>query len=176
MKNAALAFLIVAGMCLGASNGNAQYEQHTSYIGPRIGIGANGSSLALGGGYEYGITDVISVGALLDYYHYSYSALGFYGGKYTYVVFGPQGNYHFSKLMKINNDKIDPFAGLVLAYEHVSWKWNSPYFGNLFSPSSSGVVLGGQAGLRYFTSPKLALYGQVGFGITYLKVGVDFVI
>jgi hypothetical protein len=160
-------------MCLWASTGNAQFEKRGNYIGPRVGIGANGSSLALGGGYEYGITDVIGIGGLVDYYQYSYSALGGFGGKYTYIVFGPQGNYHFTKILKLDS-KLDPFAGLVLAYEHISWKWDNAYYGRVWSPSASGITLGGQVGLRYFMSPKLALYSQLGFGITYLKVGVDF--
>jgi hypothetical protein len=174
MKRLALAFLVLAAICFSTSAGWAQYEKGSSYLGPRIGLGVNGSSLALGAGYEYGITPEISVGALIDYYQYSYSAYGDWGGKYTYIIFGPQGNYHFGKVLKLDS-KLDPFAGLVLAYEHISWKWDHSGY-DYWSPSSSGITLGGQAGGRYFFSPQMALYGQVGFGITYLKVGVDFVL
>ncbi len=173
MKRFALAFLVLAGTCLWASTGNAQYEKGGNYIGPRIGLGVNGSSVAFGGGYEYGITEEIGIGVLGDYYQYSYSAFHAYGGKYTYIVFGPQGNYHFGKALDLDS-KLDPFAGLVLAYQHISWKWNNAYSGYVWNPSASGIALGGQVGLRYFMSPNLALYGQVGFGITYMKVGVDF--
>jgi hypothetical protein len=152
----------------------AQYKEGLSYLGPRVGLGVNGSSFSVGAGYEYGVTPDISVGALLDYYQYSYTAYFNYGGKYKYIIFGAQGNYHFGKILKAD-PKIDPFAGLVLAYQNISWSWDNLAFAG-YSASASGMVFGAQAGIRYFVSPTIALYGQAGFGITYLKVGVDFVI
>jgi outer membrane immunogenic protein len=149
----------------------AQYKEAKSYLGPRLGLGVNGSSFSVGAGYEYGVTPDISVGALLDYYQWSYTVVG-NDWKETYVVFGAQGNYHFGKVLKWDN-KLDPFAGLVLGYQSISWS-GTRVEGRSANPS--GLVLGGQAGLRYFVSPTVALYGQAGFGITYLKVGVDFVI
>ncbi len=174
MKKVLLLSAIAAMLLLMTSTGFAHYEMAKSYLGPRLGIGVNGSSLAFGAGYEYGVTKEISVGGLVDYYQYSYDAFAGYGGKYTYIVFGAQGNYHFGPTLKWDS-KLDPFAGIVLGYESISWKWdNNAYNGYGWSASSSGVVFGGQAGIRYFLSPTLALYGQVGFGITYLKAGVDF--
>jgi len=165
---------ILAVLVLMSSTGFAQYEMGKSYLGPRLGIGVNGSSVAFGAGYEYGVTPEISVGGLLDYYQWSTDAFAGYGGKYTYIVFGAQGNYHFGKTLKWDS-KLDPFAGLVLGYESITWSWdNNAYNGFGWSATSSGMVLGGQAGIRYFLSPNLALYGQVGFGITYIKAGVDF--
>jgi hypothetical protein len=147
----------------------AQYKEGKSYLGPRVGLGVNGSSFSVGAGYEYGVTEDISVGALIDYYSWDWG----YGIKYKYIVFGAQGNYHFGKLLKWDS-KLDPFAGLILGYESISWSGNTPYAG--WAANDSRLVLGGQAGIRYFVSPTVALYGQAGFGITYLKVGVDFVI
>jgi hypothetical protein len=175
MKKLTLVLVVIAVMCLLVSTGNAQYQKEKSYLGPRIGIGVNGSSVAFGAGYEYGVTEEISVGGLVDYYTWSTNGWGAYGGKYTYIVIGAQGNYHFGKTLKWDS-KLDPFAGVVLGYESISWSWdNDPgYSYGGWSATSSGIVFGGQAGIRYFLSPNLALYGQVGFGITYLKVGVDF--
>ncbi|MGD0339364.1 MAG: hypothetical protein ABSB78_11315 [Bacteroidota bacterium] len=167
MKKLTLVFTVIVVLCLLVSTGNAQYEKGKSYLGPRVGIGVYGSGISLGAGYEYGVTDEISVGGLVDYYKYDWG----FGFTYTYIVFGAQGNYHFGKTLKWDS-KLDPFAGLVIGYESVSWSgteyagWSSAY--------GSGIIFGGQAGIRYFLSPSLALYGQVGFGITYLKVGVDF--
>jgi hypothetical protein len=172
-RHLTLVAVVAVLLSLLTANSEAQYVIGKSYLGPRVGLGVHGSSFALGAGYEYGVTEDISVGALIDYYQWSYDAWVGYGGKYTYVVVGAQGNYHFGKLLKWDS-KLDPFGGVVLAYENVSWKWdNRSYPG--WSASSSGLVFGGQAGIRYFVSPTVALYGQAGFGITYLKVGVDFV-
>jgi hypothetical protein len=174
MRKIALLLVMVGVVCMSASTAHAQYEKGKSFIGPRLGIGVHGSGVAFGAGYEYGVTDVISVGGLLDYYSWSTNGWGTWGGKYTYTIVGAQGNYHFGKALKWES-KLDPFAGLVLGYEHVSWSWDkNPGVFRGWSASDSGIVLGAQAGIRYFVQPKLALYGQVGFGITYLKVGVDF--
>ncbi|MCX5754155.1 MAG: hypothetical protein NTW97_11040 [Candidatus Krumholzibacteria bacterium] len=173
MKRVALLLVIVLAMCLVASTGHAQFEKGKSFLGPRLGIGAHGSGVVVGGGYEYGVTDVIGIGGLVDYYTWSTTGWGIWGGKYTYVIFGAQGNYHFGKALKWDA-KIDPFAGLVLGYERVSWSWDRNPGHIFWEPSASGIILGGQIGIRYFVSPNLALYGQTGFGITYLKVGVDF--
>lgn len=172
MKKILTVFVTLLVLGIFGSTALAQYEKDKSTVGPRVGLGYNGSGLSFGAGYEYGITPEISVGGLFDYYTWSYDA-GFGGGKYTYIVVGAQGNYHFGKLLKWDA-KLDPFAGLVLAYENVSWSWNNGTSYAGYSPSASGIVLGAQAGIRYFLSPTWALYGQVGFGITYLKVGVDF--
>jgi hypothetical protein len=174
MKKITFLLTVTAVLGLLVSTSNAEFAKGQNYLGPRIGIGVNGSSIALGAGYEYGVTNEIGVGALIDYYQWSYDAFAGYGGKYTYIIFGAQGNYHFGKLLKWDS-KIDPFAGLVLAYQNITWKWNDQaYNSGLWSASASGITLGGQAGIRYFLSPMVALYGQVGFGITYLKAGVDF--
>jgi hypothetical protein len=174
MKKITLVFTIIAVLCLLVSTGNAQWEKGKSYIGPRVGIGINGSSIAFGAGYEYGVTEEIGVGALVDYYQWTYDWYGSYGGKYTYIVFGAQGNYHFGKILKWDS-KLDPFAGVVLGYESVSWKWdNEPGVSSTWSANASQIVFGGQAGIRYFFSPSIALYAQAGFGITYVKAGIDF--
>jgi hypothetical protein len=173
MKRIALLIAIVAAMCLVATAGHAQYEKGKSFVGPRLGLGIHGSGIALGGGYEYGVTEVISIGALIDYYTWSTTGWGVFGGKYTYIIVGAQGNYHFGEALKWDS-KLDPFAGLILGYENVSWSWDKNPGNILWEPSASGIVLGGQVGMRYFVSPTLALYGQAGFGLTFLKAGVDF--
>jgi hypothetical protein len=157
----ALSFMVTA-------TSQAQYKEGKSYLGPRVGLGVNGTSFAVGAGYEYGVTPDISVGALIDYYSWDWG----FGISYKYIIFGGQGNYHFGKLLKWDS-RLDPFAGLVLGYANISWSGTRPYLG--WNPNESTLVLGGQAGIRYFVSPTVALYGQAGFGITYLKVGVDFV-
>lgn len=167
MKKLTIVLTVMVLLCLLVSTGNAQWEKGKSYLGPRLGIGAYGSGLSFGAGYEYGVTNEIGIGGLVDYYTYDWG----FGFKYTYLVIGAQGNYHFGEILKWDK-KLDPFAGLVIGYENVSVSgsqyagWSAAY--------SSGIIIGGQVGIRYFLSPSIALYGQAGFGITYLKVGIDF--
>ena len=69
MKKITLLLTVIAVLGLLVSTSNAQYSKGSSYLGPRVGLGVNGTGISLGAGYEYGVTNEISVGGLFDYYH-----------------------------------------------------------------------------------------------------------
>ena len=153
---------------------NTQLVKH--YAGPSLGLSFLGSTFQFGGNYEYSMHldnfGNVGIGGLLRYWSYGES---FLGGKWSYtnILVGAQGNYHFE--IK-DNDKLDPYAGIVLAYDGGSVSYSGPG-GNYATPSHGGLWLGFQGGLRYFLQPNLALTARVGFGtLSYgaLEVGVDF--
>ena len=79
-------------------------------------------------------------------------------------------NYHFA----LEDKTWDPFLGLGLGYQNVSSSYDGP-FGSLYSSAwGSGIFFSLQAGARYFFSDNLALRALLGFGITYIVVGLDF--
>jgi hypothetical protein len=154
----------------------AQYTVDNHYVGPSIGLSFLGSTFQIGGNYEYALNvenfGKIGVGGIFRYWGYSDA---FNTGKlsYTNIFIGAQGNYHFE--IK-GNDQLDPYAGLVLAYDGGSVSYSGPA-GNYATPSQGGVWLGFQGGIRYFINPNLAITGRVGFGtLSYgaLELGVDF--
>jgi len=158
------------------SNVNAQYTLNKHYAGPSIGLSFLGSTFQIGGNYEYAMQienfGKVGIGGLLRYWGYNES---FFGGKWSYtnILIGAQGNYHFE--IK-GNDQLDPYAGIVLAYDGGSVSYDGPGR-DYATPSHGGLWLGLQGGLRYFINPDLALTGRVGFGtLSYgaLEVGVDF--
>jgi hypothetical protein len=158
------------------TNAAAQYAVGKHYAGPSIGLSFLGSTFQLGGNYEYGMQienfGTIGIGGVFRYWGYSET---FAGGKWSYtnVLIGAQGNYHFE--IK-DNGQLDPYAGIVLAYNGGSVSYSGPG-GNYPTPSHGGFWLGFQGGLRYFIQPNLAITGRVGFGtLSYgaLEVGVDF--
>lgn len=141
---------------------------HTD-IGPVVGLGGIGAaSFAIGGRFERGIKalpdlgdGVLGIGVSADWYHYSESFIGT-DYSFTYIPVAATANYHF----KLESKKIDPFVGLGLGYLIV----NTPYGGSY----SSGIYAVGRLGMRYFMSPKMALYGDVGAGAAAINVGVTF--
>ena len=156
-------------------NATAQFKNGGNYLGPHIGLSGVGSTLTLGLDYERGITNagevgpgIIGIGVLFDYYSYSEDYFA-NAGSWTYIDFGVSGMYHFV----LDNDKWDPFIGLVLGYEVASWKWNNTYSGG-YSPSAGGFTLGGSAGIRYFFNDNWAAQARVGFGFYIFAVGVDY--
>jgi hypothetical protein len=138
-------------------------------IGPVVGLGGIGAaSFAIGGRFERGIRTlpslndgVLGIGVSADWYHYSESFIGT-DYDFTYIPVAATANYHFN----LENKKLDPFVGLGLGYLIV----NTPYGGSY----SSGIYAVGRLGMRYFMSPKMALYGDVGAGAAALNVGVMF--
>ena len=164
-------FSVFIALCFITSSANAQYEADRNYIGPSIGFAFLGSTPDFGASYEYGINmenfGLVGIGGIFRYWGYSDSYW-----KYTNVLIGVQGNYHFI----LDNNKLDPYAGLVLAYDAGSASWNAG--GNSFAtPTYGGMWLAAQGGLRYWVSPTVAINGRIGFGtLSYsgLDIGVDF--
>jgi hypothetical protein len=159
------------------SNSIAQYEVEKHYAGPSIGLSFLGSSAQLGLNYEYAfeIKDFGTVGAGGIFRYWSYKE-SFFGGSWSYtnILIGGQFNYHF----KMDNKKIDPWLGAVLAYDagSVSTSYSN---NNIFhdEPIHGGIWLGFHGGARYWITPTIALMGRVGFGtLSYgaLELGVDF--
>ena len=169
------AFLIAIICFLFHSPLKAQYASGKHYAGPSIGLSFLGSTFQFGGNYEYGIHienfGNIGIGGILRYWGYSEN---FTGGKWSYtnILIGAQGNYHFEIP---GNERFDPYAGIVLAYDGGSVSYSGPGR-NYPTPSHGGLWIGAQGGIRYWFNPNLAVTGRVGFGtLSYgaLELGVD---
>ena len=143
-------------------NGYSQYDLEKSYLGPTIGLSFLGSTFQLGLNYEYSMElenfGNVGIGGVFRYWSYSET---YFSGKWSYtdVLIGVQGNYHF----KLDNNKLDPWLGLTLAYDGGSVSWDGPSGLNYASPTYGGFFLGAQGGMRYWISPTVALVGRIGF-------------
>lgn len=175
MRGCVATLLLAGALTLtGASSASAQaFDSTTTDAGVVIGLGGiSGASFAFGGRVEKAIKDlpdlgggVLGVEGSLDYYHYNYSFLGADYGGITVIPLSVTGNYHFT----LKNRKVDPFLGLGLGYEHVSWNCGVL---DCSGAGSSGIYFVGRAGLRYYLNEKAALYVDAGAGASTLDVGV----
>jgi hypothetical protein len=143
-------------------------------IGGVIGLGGVGSaSASFGGRFEHAIkalpdlgNGMLGIQAAFDYYSWSGgTGLGTYSWKY--IPIGVTANYHF----KVTEPKFDPFVGLGLGYQIITC--DAPGLPSGYC-SNSAVYFIGRAGARYFFSPKMAVYGDVGAGGATLNLGVMF--
>jgi hypothetical protein len=155
---------------------NAQYTMQKDYLGASIGLSFLGSAPQIGINYEHSMElqnfGRVGIGGIFRYWSYSESYYSYGNWKYTDVLIGAQGNYHF----QLENESFDPWVGLVLAYDAGSVSWDGPDY-NYSSPTYGGFFLGAQAGIRYWIQPNLALIARMGFGtLSYgaLELGVDF--
>lgn len=109
----------------------------------------------------------LGVGGYLGYSAYKYEYMN-WGWKYSNIIIGPRGYAHYSFI-----DKLDTYTGLLLGY-NIS---TSKEFGDVvpgwdYHSSSGGIAWSWFIGGRYFFSDKLAAMAELGYGITYLNIGV----
>lgn len=93
-----------------------------------------------------------------------------YGYRYSSVIIGGRGYYHVDLV-----DELDTYAGFMLGYNMVL----SHEFGDWPSAVSVPVVNGGIsfalfAGARYYFQNKLGVMAELGYGISYLTVGIAY--
>ena len=150
-----------------------------------LGLGAGLSSyfkmsippISLSG--EYGIADGIlekgsvGVGAYLGFasYKYEYSGWSYsYSSKTTRVYVGPRGSFHYPLV-----EKLDTYAGLSFGLRFYNWSYDNDYDDDYYPNSNStGFYSYWFVGARYYLTDNLAAMAELGYGITYLNIGISF--
>lgn len=94
--------------------------------------------------------------------------------RYTYLVLGVRGTWHYNEWHGDSN--LDTYAGLMLAYNSVTFRnrtdYNSYTYLDNYRYSGSGLGLGAYVGARYFLSDQIGVYGELGYGLTWLQAGL----
>ncbi|MCB0729590.1 MAG: hypothetical protein KDC88_01045 [Ignavibacteriae bacterium] len=159
-----------------------QFAIHKHIAGPTLGFSFLDNTVQLGLNHEYGIsldelglneTGKLGIGGVLRYWSYSENFPNV-NWSYTNLLLGFQSNYHFY----MANEQIDPWAGLILAYNVGSVKNEIKTIGYLVKDKShGGIWLGLNAGVRYWFSNNTALNIRIGFGTSNygaLDIGFDY--
>lgn len=121
---------------------------------------------------EFGVTDGIfdkgsvGLGGYLDYSSHKLDLTG-WDLRYTNIVFGARGIFHYPFI-----DKLDMYTGIFLGYNIVNRKESGAIDPNNIYYKSSGIIDACFIGGRYYFSNKFAVMGELGYGITYLNLGV----
>ena len=157
----------------------SQLKEGDHLLGPTLGFWAKPNVPTFGFNYEYQISQLgeagtISIGGVLRYTTFkdTYPFDDYYD--YNYVTLGMQSNLNFNK---IGDGKFVPFVGLVLGYNNINATYVKKSGAVYVASYSSGMWLWGQAGLRYFFSPKVAgvlRFGAGNFNFNVVEIGVDF--
>jgi hypothetical protein len=145
------------------------FKQGDKLLNGTIGLNSYYSTgLPLGASFEVGITEAISVGGQADY------ASGNYGTGLGFTAFyvGGRGAYHLGEVLKINNDKLDVYAGLGLGYRSFSWKDGYNGFGYSYG---NGLDFNYFIGGRYFFSDNIGAVLELGYsGVSNARAGITF--
>lgn len=177
-KSYILSLVCVIGLCLAQVDSFAQFKKGDIILNPGVGLGYwyggggyAGFAAGLSVNAEFScILDEIAIGPYLAVTRRSYDYVGD-NYNYTFIDFGARGSYHFAELLKVNNEKFDPYAGVFLGFVATS----DNYDGNNNYSSYGGRLQGGvYAGARWFFTDKFGAFGEVGVGLFPVFVGLTF--
>lgn len=178
-------FLLVAALLLSVLTQKTLFAQSTShnlevkgnnFLNAGIGLGSYGltgtGGLPVTASFEHGFGKNISAGIEAGFVKRTFED----AWKYTYIIFGARGSYHFNQLLKINNPKVDLYSGLGLIYRHSKFTFSHIDMGDgpdFSSEGSAGTVdFELHAGGRYFFSKNFGAYAELGYGISPLQLGL----
>ena len=128
----------------------------------------------------------ISLGALLSYkgafYNYTYPSYNYYYNQtWSYYILGIRSAYHWDFF---NNPKCDPYAGVMLGYYFLGYSYSTndpnprapgdPYYYLSSGNYNSYLALSLYLGFRYYVTPTVGFWGELGYGYTTLALGVNF--
>lgn len=91
-----------------------------------------------------------------------------WGWRYNYLIMGARAAVHYPLV-----DKLDTYGGLMLNYTAVSYTTigNAPIES---SPASGRMGISIYFGGRYYFNEKFAAMAEVGYGISFLTLGVAY--
>lgn len=127
--------------------------------------------------YEYGIIHlgigIIGAGLQFGYqgshYDYTYGA-NVYKDRETTLAFGPRATYHFDFL---NKKKFDVYPIIQINIYSYMYSDNGPS-GNIYANSNSvGVRPSILVAARYFFTPNIGVYSELGYDISIIKAGLS---
>jgi hypothetical protein len=176
-------FLALAFLALTTGYAKAQsFDVGTNVISAGIGLGStldgygyNSSTPGFSVQYDRGTWEagpgVISLGGYLGFKGYKYSNADFQE-KWNYTIVGARGAYHFTGL---DVENLDVYGGLMLSINNVNFSYHA-YDGSVYNGGSYGSDLGLSpfVGAKYYLSGNLAAYGELGFGVDVLNIGLAY--
>jgi len=174
-----LSAIVLLGTIVTANAQIFQKGNHVANLGIGIGnarysSGASSSIPPISASYEVGIVDNIfdkaniGIGGYLGYTSAKWDFGSGYSVKSTDFIIGVRGALHYQFV-----EKLDTYAGLMIAYDVNSWKTTGETFGYATSSSYGGIFVPGFVGARYYFSENFAGMAELGWGIAYLNLGVS---
>jgi hypothetical protein len=173
---------IVCATVLTSALSAQQFVKGTNVVSVGLGLGSSLGSYsqssqtpALSLSYEKGVWEiggpgVISLGAYAGTKKYKYSGEGF-SQKWGYTIIGVRSAYHYNG---INSDKFDVYGGIMLSYNILNYSYKDNNGNDISGGGNYGSGTGFTlyAGGRYFFSPNIAAFAELGYGVSYLTLGL----
>ena len=116
----------------------------------------------------------ISIGGIVGFKHASYNWQSSYDYGWNDIIIAARGSLHYD-LFK--NPKIDTYAGVAIgvrleSYSYYTWDGGTNYekAHDNYTHGLYALYVGG----RYFFTKNLAAFGELGYGLGYLTLGLSY--
>jgi hypothetical protein len=168
--------LMIFALCLGFSAGTfaQEFSKGDKVVNLGVGLGTylgytgySNKVTPISGSFEYGLFDnlfdehsAIGVGGYLAYT--SWGSKSSNNWTVSDFILGARGTFHYQFV-----EKLDTYAGLMFGYDVVSYSNASAEL------AGSGVASSFFAGARYHFTRNLAVFGELGYGIAALELGIS---
>lgn len=116
---------------------------------------------------------VLSIGGTIGYKHISASGTG-YDWSWNDLYVGARGALHLSS---ISSEKLDVYGGVSLGlrfYTYPTVVYSGLYNYDIQKKTHTAGFFGIFAGAKYFFTDKIAGFAELGYDISWLKLGVSF--
>jgi len=141
------------------------------------------STPPLSAGLQFVVVPEVSLGAVFAYsstkYKWTPPEPQYLGGlvlpkltvNYSYYMTGLRTEYHFIN----DTTDFDGYVGISGGYTFVSSTQQTDDYNKYgFSSAGSYGFIGIHGGLRYYFRPNFAFFGEVGYGLSYVSVGLAY--
>jgi hypothetical protein len=147
-------------------------------LGYGYGYGSIKSLPAMSLSVERGFIDgigpgTIGIGGLIGYKGYHYDYAGGYKSSWNNILVSARGTYHYNIL---ENAKLDTYGGISVGVRLQTWK--DTYYDSRpelkgYNSSTAYITSGIFVGARYFFTDNIGAFGELGYDMNYLKVGLS---
>lgn len=125
---------------------------------------------------EKGIKDIdfgtLSVGGIVGYKRASYAWNSSYDDwRWTDLIVAARGALHVDLF---DNDKIDTYGGIAIGVRVQSFKGNSVIYLENVNTTTTHPLFALYVGGRYYFTDNFGAFGEVGYGLGYLTLGLSY--
>jgi hypothetical protein len=180
MKKILVSLFILGSISMAAISQNT-FNNGDKVVNLGIGFGSmlySGSHFSsktppISGSFEIGVKDKLfddksslGIGGYVGYTGAKLQETG-WGWKYSSIVVGGRAALHYQLI-----DKFDTYTGLMLGYNIVSASAIGTKYGS--ATTSSGFAYSWYVGGRYYFSDNIAGLAELGYGVSFINLGLAF--
>lgn len=164
-----LAVLAILSLMAGSAFAQASeaYKKGQIDVSGGIGLAATLGGTPIWVAGEYGLNDDWGVGAAAAMSSYEYTA-GLWD--LTFYQIGVYGIYHKDFLKMAN---VDTYGKVGIAMIVASWDWKGSGSSGT-EPTLGGFGYDASVGATYYVMPNLGINAELGYGLSLIKVGVQY--